>query len=226
MLMGRSRKEKMMKILGKTYLLLIILMTTGTVIIAQDVENDFEYRTSIKLSLKPLKKLKINFVPEARFKDDFDVDRYMLETELIYKPLKFLYLSGGYRFVINPRTEKETEYLHRYEFSATVKKDFERFEPSFRIRYTNYADDDADDNFLRYRAALSYNIKNCKLRPTLSAELFHQLSTNESYKMRYKLALDYKLFKKNYISAAYRFDYYLQEEKNKHIFSLGYKIKF
>ena len=209
----------------KTYLLLITLLFVGFSVIAQEVENEFEYRTSVKLSYKPIKKLKINFVPEVRFKDNFSVDRYLLETELVYKPLKFLYLSGGYRFVINPRTENDTEYLHRYEFSTTFKKKFDRFEPALRIRYTNYADDDADDNFLRYKAALGYNIKDCKLTPTLSAELFQQLSTSDMYKMRYKLGLEYKLFKKNYINASYRFDYYLQKDKNKHIFSIGYKLK-
>ena len=204
---------------------MLIILFAGFSISAQEVENEFEYRTSVKLSYKPIKKLKINFVPEVRFKDNFSVDRYLLETKLVYKPLKFLSLSGGYRFIVNPRTEKDTEYLHRYEFSTTFKKDFDRFEPAIRIRYTNYADDDADDNFLRYKAALGYNIKDCKLTPTISAELFHQLSTSDVYKMRYKLGLEYKLFKKNYLGASYRFDYYLQENKNKHIFSIGYKLK-
>lgn len=210
----------------KIYLIIICLLIIGTQLSAQDVENDFEYRTSVKLSFKPIKKLKIKFSPEIRFKDDFSVDRYLLETELVYKPLKILYLSGGYRFVVNPRNEKDTEYLHRYEFGAALKKDFDRFQPQLRLRYTNYADDDAEDQFLRYKAALGYNIKDCKLTPTLSAELFQQLSDNSMYKMRYKLGLDYKLLKKNYITASYRFDYYLQEDKNNHIFSLGYKIKF
>jgi len=49
-----------------------------------------------------------------------------------------------------------------------------------------------DDNFLRYKAALGYDIKSCKLTPTISAELFHQLADNEMYKVRYKLAVDYK----------------------------------
>ncbi len=215
-----------MKKRGKIMGLIACLLIGGLQLGAQEVENDYEYRSFFKMSFKPLKKLKISFSPELRLKDDFSVDRYLLETELTYRPVKILYLSGGYRFVVNPRNEKETEYLHRYEFSAALKKKFERFEPQLRLRFTNYADDDADDRFMRYKAALAYDIKNFKLTPTLSAELFHQLSDNSAYKMRYKLAMDYKLFKKNYIGASYRFDYYLQKSRNKHIFSLGYKLKF
>jgi len=83
-----------------------------------------------------------------------------------------------------------------------------------------------DDNFLRYKAALGYDIKSCKLTPTISAELFHQLADNEMYKVRYKLAVDYKIFKNNYVGASYRLDYYLKKYENNHIFSIGYKLKF
>lgn len=204
----------------------VVLLFLAPQLPAQEVENDFEYRTSVKMTFKPIKKLKLNFTPEVRLSDDFSIDRYMLETGAVFKAAKILYLGAGYRFVVNPRDEKDTEYLHRYEFTATVKKRIERFEPQFRLRYTNYADDDDDDNYLRYKAAVGYDIKNCKLTPVLSAELFHKLSDNSLHKMRYKLGLDYKLFKKNYLGVSYRLDYYLQKEKNNHIFSIGYKIKF
>lgn len=212
------------------YLLIVLLLFTGSQIIAQDteqstVDNDFEYRTYVKLSYKPLKKLKINISPEIRLNDDFSIDQYLVEAQLVYKPVKILSLIGGYRFVINPRSEKSTEYLNRYELGIALKKEFNRFIPQLKFRYTNYTDDDVDNNVFRYKAALGYNIKGCKLTPTLSAELFQQLSPNELYKVRYKLGLDYKLFKNNYIGASYRLDYYLKEYKNNNIFSVGYKIK-
>lgn len=215
-----------MKNIIKTYLLALCFLIIGIQVYAQDVENDFEYRTSFKLSLKPLKKLKINFTPEVRFNDDFSVDQYQFETELVYKLAKILRMSGGYRFVVNSRDEKSTEYLHRYEVGASLQKDFDRFEPELRFQFTNYADDDVKNKYLRYKGALGYNIKGCRLTPTLSAELFQQLSDNILYKVRYKLKLDYKILKNNYIRASYRLDYYIHKDKNKHIFSLGYKIIF
>ena len=215
-----------MKNIRKTYLLVLCFLTIGTQVYTQDVENDFEYRTSVKISFKPLKKFKLNFTPEIRFNEDFSVDQYQLEAEVVYKPIKIVYLSGGYRFLVNPRIEKETEYLHRYEIGAALKKDFDRFMPELRLQFTNYADDDSDNKYLRYKAALGYNIKGCRLTPALSVELFQQLSDNILYKVRYKLALDYKVLKNNYIKASYRLDYYIHKDKNKHIFSLGYKITF
>lgn len=226
MLMGQNKEGEKMKNIKQIYLLLIVLLIAGSQLIAQDTENDFEYRTNVKLSFKPLKKLKINLNPEIRFKDDFSVDNYLIETEVVYRPIKLLYLSGGYRFIINPRSEKDTEYLNRYEFGIALKKDFDRFKPQLKIRYTNYAEEDEDSNYLRYKAALGYNIKGCKLTPTLSAELFQQLPDADLYKVRYKLGLDYKVLKNNYITGSYRLDYYLNENKNKHIFSVGYKLKF
>lgn len=214
-----------MKNIIKIYVLVLCLLFIGTQVYTQDIDNDFEYRTSFKLSFKPLKQLKLNFVPEIRFNDDFSVDQYQFEVGLVYKPAKILYLSGGYRFVVNSRDEKSTEYLHRYEIGASLKKDFDRFEPELRFQFTNYADDDIKNKYLRYKAALGYNIKDCRLTPTLSAELFQQLSEKILYKVRYKLMLEYKVLKNNYIRASYRLDYYIHENKNKHIFSLGYKIK-
>lgn len=222
-----------MNILKNRNIIIVLLLLIGIPLVAQEtdtdteIENDFEYRSSFKFSYKPIKKLKINFTPEVRFKDNFTVDNYLLETELVYKPFKHFYVGGNYRFVINPRTQKTTEYLHRFGVTTTYKRKFDRFEPQVRLSYTNYADDDdVDDNFLRYKAALGYDIKKCKLTPTISAELFHQLADNEMYKVRYKLALDYKIFKNNYVGASYRLDYYLKKYENNHIFSIGYKLKF
>ncbi|HEY9115668.1 MAG TPA: DUF2490 domain-containing protein [Bacteroidales bacterium] len=219
-----------MRNLRQIYILAILLLFAGEQVAAQDtdqtVENDFEYRTYIDLSFKPIKKLKLSITPELRFEKDFSIDQYLIETELVYRPFKLLYLSGGYRFIINERPEKPTEYLHRYEFGAALKKDFDRFMPELKVRYSNYVDEDASANVLRYKAALGYNIKGCKLTPTLSTELFQHLSPGNLYKVRYKLDLEYKLFKKNYVGASYRFDYYLNEYKNNNIFSVGYKIKF
>lgn len=219
-----------MKTLKNICVLMVLMLFAGQHIVAQEnekatVENNFEYRTYFKLSFKPLKKLKINVSPELRFNDDFSIDQYLIETQLVYRPVKILYLIAGYRFVINPRNEKSTEYLNRYEIGIALKKEFNRFIPQLKFRYTNYTDDDVDNNVFRYKAALGYNIKGCKLTPTISAELFQQLAGNSLYKVRYKLGLDYKLFKKNYLTASYRLDYFLKEYKNNNIFSVGYKIK-
>ena len=193
---------------------------------SQAIENDFQTRAEVKLSFSPIKKFKITFIPELRMDESFDIDKYLLETELSYKPIKDLSLSGSYRFVSNPRDTKATEYLHRFALTAEYSKSIKRWEPSFRIKYTNYTEDAFDGEFLRYRAKLEYDIKNFKLTPYIRAEGFHDLSQDELYKMRYALGGKYKLNKKNSVRIGYMLDYYLQDYRNKHILTIGYNFKF
>lgn len=201
-----------------------ILIAAG--VNAQTVTNDFQTRYEINLSLEPLKKLDLSLSPEVRLDESFEISKYMLETKLSYKPLKGLSLGGSYRFVINPRTDRATEYLHRFALYTSYKKKIQRFEPSLRIKYTNYTEDMSLGEFLRYRAKLEYDIKGIKLTPLLSAEAFHELSANQIYKMRYGIGAEYKFNKHSSLGLKYMLDYYLQDYYNKHIIKLGYTYKF
>lgn len=208
-------------------IIICLFFIAGNPAMAQEVKNEFQSRLGLDLSYKPLKKLKLSFTPEMRFDENFALDKYLFEGGVAYKPIKFLELEGIYRFAVNLRDNKATEYANRYSFSATVQKEFNRFEPSFRLRYGNDADDTVnDEEFMRYKAKLKYDIANCKITPFVAAEAFQGLSDSELYKMRYSAGLDYKLFKKNYLQVSYKFDYYQKEYKNRNIISLGYKIKF
>ncbi len=193
---------------------------------SQEVENDFQTRAEIKLGLFQAKKWKFSLTPEFRFDETFSVDKYLLEIKGEFAPSKLITLGASYRFIGNARENNPTEYLHRFAFDAEVEQTFKRWEPSFRLRYTNYSEDIADGEFLRYKAALNYDIKGSKLTPLISAEAYHELSNKEFYKMRYAVGFKYKLNKKNAINIGYKLDYYLNEYSNKHILYLSYKIKF
>lgn len=209
-----------------TFCIIITVLITGKIGLAQEVENRYKTRTELELSFKPIKKLKLTFMPQLRFDEDFSLDKYLFQTGAEYKVLKIIELGATYRFVINPRETKDTEYFNRFAFSATVKKEFGDFEPTFRLKYSNYADDDiSDKNFMRYKASLKYDIPDRKFTPFLGAEFFQQTDGGDLYKIRYSTGVDYKLFKKNFVGVNYKFDYYKKEYLNKHIISLGYKMK-
>lgn len=195
---------------------------------AQDVVNDFQSRYAVGISYKFNKKWKISAEPEARFDENFSIDKFLVEGKLRYKPIKILSIAAIYRFEVNYRDVKATQYLNRFAFSAAVGKKFKRFEPAFRLMYSNYADDEiSNGDYLRYKVLLAYNIKDCKLTPLVGFEMFQQLGRNSFlYKLRYTAALDYKINKKNAVGLSYKFDYYEYEYLNKHIVSLGYKFKF
>ncbi len=195
----------------------------------QETKHVFQGRTYFTLAIKPIKKLTIDVIPEIRFDEQFSISKYLIETELTYKPIKILHLLGAYRFTINPREKKDTEYLHRYGFGLKLRNSFGRWKPALRITYTNYADDPTDkkreDHFLRYKASVKYNIKKSKITPGLGLQLFHQLPDFIAYKLRANAGLDIKLFKKNYIAVIYKADIFLQEDIYKHIVCLGYELK-
>ncbi len=206
---------------------ILLLLTTGFGTFAQEVDNELQMRTKMDVSFKPLKKVKITLSPELRFEDSFSLDKYLLEGELEYKILSILDVGASYGFVGNLRKEKDTEYFNRYAFYATAAEKFKRFEPSFRLMYSNYADDDADDKkFLRYKAGLKYDIRNCKITPWAAAQFFQSLDEGGLQKIRYALGANYKLSQKNTLGLNYKLDYYRTEYRNRHIISLNYKIKF
>lgn len=207
---------------------ILIFLLTSIVVSAQEVDNELEYRSELNLSYKLNKKLKLSFIPEIRFNESFNTDKYLFEGGLAYKPVKFIRLKGTYRYVVNPRAEKETEYFNRYALSVKAEKELGRFNSGVMIKYSNDADDDiTDEHFLRYKLSLDYNIPKCKFTPEFGLEAFQQLGTDGGmYKMRYIAGIDYKLLKNNYMGLVYKFDYHYTEYLNKHIISLCYKMKF
>lgn len=221
------KKYNHMNILDKSIIISLVLLVSITSINAEELENDYQYRTSFKASFKPIKKLKISLKPEMRFDEYFATDEFIFDTELSYKLWEHLQLSGNYRFIANARETKATEYLNRYALGATVKNTINRFTPSIGLRFSDYADDEVTDKmFLRYKAAIKYDISNVKLTPLVAVEAFHELGESKLFKLRYTAGADYKILKNNYVGFKYKFDYYKQEYRNRHIFSLGYKIKF
>jgi hypothetical protein len=215
--------KRSIKTLTLLYLNIILLCSAIT---AKGVENDYESRFSAAFGYKLNKNFKIGIIPELRLNQNFAVEKYLLESEITYEPIKIVDLEAKHRITGNLKDNKDTEYLHRFALNASVKDKFNRLEPSLRLCYSNYADDEiTDKKFLRYKAALDYDVAKTSLTPSIGVELFHQLNNNEFYKLRYSAGIDYKLFKNNYIALTYKLDYYLQENKNKHIFDFGYKLK-
>ncbi len=210
----------------KNKLVLVLLLLCGSVL-AKDDDSQSSYQSRVfgDLVISPIKKLDLDFHPEVRLNEDWDVSKYFFEFGAGYEIIEILEIQANYRFLINPREKKETEYLNQYSFGIKLSKEIGNFEPSYRILYSNYADDADNGEFLRNKLKLKYNIKDCKLTPSVSAETFHEVSGMELYKWRYTVQLDYKITKRNYITLFYKYDDY-KNDQNRHILGLGYKYKF
>lgn len=205
---------------------IFVFILSGSNLFAQETENELQSRANVELSYKPIKKLKFTLTPEIRFDEDFSFDEYLIQGEVEYKAFKFLSVGARYGFLGKIKETKDNEYFNRYALYTTYKQKLDRFKASFRLMYSNYADDEVNDkSFLRYKLGLKYDIPNSKITPYVSAQLFHDTENARIFKTRYALGLDYKLFKNNYLGIDYKFDYYNTEYLNRHIISLGYKIK-
>ena len=223
----KIKTEKSGKIVRTRRVLIpgVILVLIHFTVTAQTTVNEYKTWTEIKISTKISKKIRIHLAPEVRFNEDFSIDKYFIETGVRYELLDFLLLGAAYRFIGNKRETKDTEYLHRFAFDATFEKKIQRLEPEFRIRYTNYSDDDLEEDYLRYKVGVQYDIPKCTVTPFISAQAFHKLSKSRIEKMRYGAGAEYKFLENNYIGIFYKLDYYLHEYENRHIFGVTYRIK-
>ncbi|MFI3297973.1 MAG: DUF2490 domain-containing protein [bacterium] len=195
---------------------------------AQVVQNAEQYRFALGLEWTLVKGLEFEVEPQLRFSDGFSYDRFQIEGTLTYNPYKFIYVGAAYRLIAEPQgSSSPVEFNNKYAFNLSLKEKFGRFTPSVRCMYTNFADNNLNDNmYLRYRAGLKYNIRKCKFTPSVSFEAFHALDDNEFTKLRYNAEVSYKIKKGSSVYVDYKFDYFLQKFKNEHIVSVGYKASF
>lgn len=199
----------------------------------------------LEFSKKIVRNLKVEFNPELRLFNDFKIDTYILEGGLSYKLHDYLTVAGYYRYEntndYKPNREVyEWEPSNRFAFDAKTGFDVQRFNLSFRLRYTNGAEvnnpDEGRYSFFRYRTKIDYDIKGSKLIPTASIEAFHDLDANYFDKMRYTGGVAYPLNKNNELSLFYRLQDYLEDpeideilhedKESMHIIGIGYSLKF
>ena len=203
----------------------IILALLPLSLTAQTTVNEYKTWTNFKISTRILKdKVRLHLSPEIRFNQDFSIDKYFIESGVRYNPFDFLCFGTSYRFIGNNRNNQSTEYLHRYSFEATIEKKIKRFEPKFRLQFTNYSDENLEEKYLRYKPSVQYDIADCKITPFISAEAFHNLPKSRFEKIRYGIGAEYKLLDNHYIELFYKMDYFLQKIKNRHIFGISYRI--
>lgn len=196
----------------------------------------------LEFSKKIIKNLKLEFNPEVRFYNDFKMDTYILEGGLSYKMYKYLTVAGYYRYEnTNDYKPKKDIYVwepsNRLALDAKTDFDVQRFNLSFRLRFTSGTKVDQttndNDSYFRYRAKADYDIKGSKIIPYVSYEAFHDLKLNYFDKIRYTGGVAYPLNKDNELSLFYRLQDYLEvnnsfdeKKESMNIIGVGYSLKF
>ena len=196
--------------------------------------RDFETWSSINLRYKPTDNLKLSLSQQLRLKDNSStMDVYFTQLGLDYKLANFLNIGFASRLITENDDQGKiqgNESHLRWQADLEFNHSVSRFAMKYRIRYQNKDElqktTDEIKKTIRLKVASTYNIKNWKLDPTLSAELFNGITNNDGiYKARYTLSSDYKL-KKGSLGAFLRTEKELFGDYPKRTNILGIKYNF
>ncbi len=207
------------------FLLAACLIIAGNSNVGAKTEK---FGTWIELEFRKdfMKQFSFSVVPEFRFQDQFNLDEYMIQGKLEYEPFSFLSLAGTYRLGTEIKKNDNLNY-NRIAFDLQASHEIDRFEASFRARYTNTSDfqEDEQGKYIRPRFKLEYNIKGNKITPFASYELFHNLNDKELKKSRIDLGFTRKIGDLHRIGLYYRFNNYFTDKNSIHIAGIEYRLK-
>jgi hypothetical protein len=181
--------NQIIKIIGACALLLLLVNT----ITAQDGQyievRDFETWTSGKLKLKANKKWNFGLQAQMRLDNNSsELKGFFTELSTGYKLFKGMKIGAGIRYINKNDNEgavQGAEHYFRYNLDATYKHKIDRLALKYRFRYQNRnemgiskEEGDVHLQYFRLKASIEYNIKDWKLDPVLSGEIFNKYEKN------------------------------------------------
>jgi len=207
---------------------LVFLTLNASILNAQDstVVRDFEVWSGLTFEKSFLEnKLDIGLTQEFRFNDNSSqLNVFFTELESKYTFKNNIVLGGAYRFI---RNDNKDGYVsqHRINLDLGYKYELDRLTFGARARYQSRISSDEDEYSVtkyRFRLKAEYNIKNWKLDPYVSAEVFHRsedylinyipeiteavLRSSGFEKMRYTVGTSYKISDHFKLGAFYRIE--------------------
>jgi len=224
--------------------------------------KDFGLWMTAGLEKKINKKWSVGLEFEYRLKDNIDgsgwgePSRWNIAIGADYKPLSWLKLDAGYKFMRDHscyewNEEKQEETIgfwgtkHRFYASVTGSYKVQNVKFSLRERWQyTYRPEVADvtydynkdryepkkgkgKNVSRTRLQVSYDKKKAWYEPYVSVEMYIAHGLD---KMRYTAGCEFKLNKKNVFDVFYRYVDIREDDnynnRDSHVLGVGYKFKF
>ena len=215
----------------------VLSQTTSTV---RNV--DFENWSSIEISYKPSKKWRIGLEEQLRLKDNSSItDQYFTQLEVEYEAFKNFNLGSGFRYIKKNDTKGNIQGYEdhfRFHLEGSFDHKIDQFSFKYRFRYQNRnelgvssADGDYPNQHIRLKGSMEYGIKNWKLDPKFSAEIFNHFEkgqTNGFDKFRLSFGTDYKIKNFGKLSLYYLFEKELNmiNPKTSNIMKFKYTYSF
>lgn len=227
----------MMRFSNPTKLFLLLISLVFTQGFAQE-NSDLESWNAFNLTYELNKKWEFEFEGQLRLKEDIsEIDKYFGEFATQYNVSKRFALTGAFRYIReNDNVGKKQGYENhiRYHFDASYKHKINDFSLKYRVRYQNKNELGVDDfakKYYRFKAGVGYNIKNWKLDPKFSAEIFFRDQKEEENgfdKYRITFGSSYKFKKSGEIDFYYRYKRKMDDfnPESTHIIGLKYALKF
>ncbi|MEO9569829.1 MAG: DUF2490 domain-containing protein [Polaribacter sp.] len=199
------------------FMLIIAMLFVGKNYAQTDA--DLALWNTVGVEYKLNNKWSFGLEEQFRLKEDISaVDNYFTQLSADYKLFKGFSVGLGVRFIRdndNKGNIQGYENHFRYQFDVMYKHEIKDFKIGYRLRYQNknelgisYDEGDYANQNIRFKTSLEYNIKNWKLDPKFSAEIFNKFQEGEENgfnKYRLTLGTDYKTKNFGKIGVFYRY---------------------
>ncbi|MDP5107174.1 MAG: DUF2490 domain-containing protein [Polaribacter sp.] len=224
-------------------LVLNVILFTNLNYAQTEGDTDWASWNTIGVEYKLNKKWSFGLEEQFRLKENFsETDEFFTELSADYELFNNFKLGAGIRYIReNDNVGKVQGYENhfRFQLDASYKHDINDFTIGYRLRYQNknelgvsYDEGDYVNQNVRFKTSVDYNIKNWRLDPKFSAEIFNQFQEGEENgfnKYRLTFGTDYKIKNIGEVGVYYRFEKELNVDvpDTKNILGLSfiYKIK-
>jgi hypothetical protein len=204
--------------------------------------RDLETWSSAGVKLNLDKRWEFGLSEQLRLKTNSSVvSSYFTAFKINYIGWKRWELGGGFRFLRDNDTKggiQGFENHSRYHIELAYKHKINRFKLAYRLRFQRknelgVSEDEGDypNRYLRLKLGLGYNLKNWKLDPKFSTEIFRHYEQGEENgfdKIRWTIGTEYKMKKLGALKLFYRMERELNitYPKTTNIFGLSYVYTF
>ncbi len=214
-------------------LFFVFIALCATVLTAQT--NDFLTWSSVGLDYKVHKHWDFELETQFRLKDNSTtVDEYFAQFQTnrkLYKGLKLGFAARYIRENDNQGNIQGYENHFRYHIDLRYRAKANRFRFKYRVRYQRKNElrvSDEARQFIRFKSALEYQIKDWKLDPEFAAEWFNRIADDRGRANQYRLTFgtDYKLKNAGKLGIFLRFQSDLEAVDRERDYILGVKYRY
>jgi len=224
----------------RIFLIALVVVIAPSKLYSQETQ-DFNSWSAVELKYELDSRWEFSLEGQLRLKDNAStIDNYFGEFGIQYNlPYNFA-IATGFRFQRKNDTQGNIQgYKNRFRYSVdlTFKHELQQLGIKYRVRYQNRnelglttSEGDIAAQRIRFKTSFDYNIRDWKLDPQFSAEIFNGFKKNGTDngfdKYRLSLGTAYKVKRVGKFGLFYRYEREINtaSPENLHILYFKYSI--